>query len=390
MGSVGEPQRVLRIIARLNIGGPAHHVSLLSGRMERRRYDTLLLTGSIAAGEGSFEGLATRYGATKRTVPGLRADVAPLADIRALISLIRAIRRYRPDIVHTHTAKAGALGRLAALLTPGARPVVVHTYHGHVLTGYFGPAKSALFTRIERALARRSDCLIGVSTATVDELVALRVAPRDKFRTIAIGLDLEPFLAVDRADGSSFRREVGASADEILVVFVGRLVPIKRLDVLIDGVARARATAPIRLAIVGDGELRSDLERRAAEHGLGDAVRFTGFRGDLAEIAAGTDVAVLTSDNEGTPVALIEAAAAGTPAVATDVGGVREIVTDETGIVVPRGDASELARALVRIAGDADLRERLGVAARRHVAAMYSAERLLRDVTALYDELSGR
>lgn len=388
-GAPGEPLRVLRIIARLNIGGPAYHVSLLSGRMDRRRYETLLLTGSLGAGEGSFEGLAARYGATKRTVPGLRPELDPVADLRALLALSREIRRYRPAIVHTHTAKAGTLGRLAALLTPGPRPIIVHTYHGHVLTGYFGPAKSGVFRRIERILGRWSDCLVGVSDATVDELVELGVAQRHKFRTIPIGLDLEPFLAVERADGESFRREVGAAADDVLAVFVGRLVPIKRVDVLIEAVALARAAgAPIRLAVVGDGELRLDLERRAAELGLADAARFAGFRTDLPAIAAASDVAVLTSDNEGTPVALVEAAAAGRPAVATAVGGVREIVTPETGFVVPAGEAAGMARALARIAEDREARDRMGAAARAHVRDRYSADRVVRDVTTLYDELA--
>jgi glycosyltransferase involved in cell wall biosynthesis len=384
----GPEVRVLRIIARLNIGGPAYHVSLLSGALDPDRYQTLLLAGSVAQSEGSFDGLPARYGATCRHVPGLQPDIAPLADLRALVSLGRAIRRYRPDIVHTHTAKAGTLGRLAAILAPGARPLVVHTFHGHVLTGYFGPAKSAMFARIERALALRSDCLIGVSAATVDELVAMRVAPRDKFRVVPIGLDLDPFLTVDRAAGAAFRREVEASDDDVLAVSVGRLVPIKRLDVLIDAVALARAGGvPMRLAVVGDGDMRPELERRAADAGIADAVRFTGFRSDLPAIAAAADVAVLTSDNEGTPVALIEAAAAARPAVATDVGGVRDIVTPQTGLVVPPGDAAAVARALGQIAGDRDARERMGGAARRHVAANYSAARLVRDMTALYDEL---
>jgi glycosyltransferase involved in cell wall biosynthesis len=381
----------MRIIARMNIGGPAYHVSLLSGCMDRERYETLLLTGSLGAQEGSLEGLAERYGATKRTVPGLRPELDPVADVRALVALSRAIRRFRPRIVHTHTAKAGTLGRLAALITPGPRPLLVHTYHGHVLSGYFGRAKQGVFRAIERWLGRRSDCLIGVSEATVDELVEMRIAPREKFRAIPIGLDLESFLTAGRADGDGFRGEVGAAAEEVLAVFVGRLVPIKRVDLLLDAVAGARAEgAPLRLAIVGDGELREELERQVADLGLAGVVAFTGFRTDLPAIAAAADVAVLSSANEGTPVALIEAAAAARPAVATDVGGVREIVTPETGIAVPSGDAPALTRALVELASDRGRREAMGAAARSHVRARYSSERLVRDITSLYDELCAR
>ncbi len=260
-----------------------------------------------------------------------------------------------------------------------------------MLTGYFGAAKSGLFRWIERALGRRSDCLIGVSEATVEELVELGVAPREKFRAIPIGLDLDGFLSADRAGGDEFRGELGAAPDDVLAVFVGRLVPIKRVDVLIEALAKARATgAPIRLAVVGDGELRSELEALAGSLGVAAAVHFTGFRSDLPAIAAASDFAVLSSDNEGTPVALIEASAAGRPSVATDVGGVRDIVTPATGLVVRPGSADDLARALTAMADDPDGRRQMGEAARAHVRARYSAERLVEDITNLYDELCAR
>jgi glycosyltransferase involved in cell wall biosynthesis/2-polyprenyl-3-methyl-5-hydroxy-6-metoxy-1,4-benzoquinol methylase len=380
--------RVLRVIARMNIGGPAYHVSLLSGRLDRERYETLLLTGALGRGEGSFEELAQRYGANRRVVPGLRPELNPLSDLRALVNLMRIIREFRPDVVHTHTAKAGTLGRLAAIITPGARPVIVHTYHGHVLTGYFGRALNAVFRFTERILAMKSDRLIGVSDATVKELVGLRVARACKFRTIPIGLDLERLLEVKQSDGDAFRVEVGAGPEDVLAVFVGRLVPIKRVDILIEAVALASAREPrLRVVIVGDGELRGALECRAARLGLDETVRFIGFREDLPSIAAGSDVAVLSSDNEGTPVALIEAAAAGLPAVATAAGGVADIVTGSTGILVAPGDVRAFADALLRLASDRDARERMGFAAREHVRERFAAHRLVSDIESLYQEL---
>jgi glycosyltransferase involved in cell wall biosynthesis len=380
--------RVLRVIARMNIGGPAYHVSLLSGRLDHEQYETLLLTGALGRGEGSFEELAQRYGANRRVVPGLRPELNPLSDLRALVNLVRAIREFRPHVVHTHTAKAGTLGRLAAIITPGVRPVIVHTYHGHVLSGYFGRTLSAVFRCTERVLAMKSDRLIGVSDATVKELVDLRVARACKFRTIPIGLDLERLLVVERSDGDSFRAEMGAEPDDVLAVFVGRLVPIKRVDVLIEAVALASATEPrLRVAIVGDGELRDALEQQVSSLGLGQTVRFLGFREDLSSILAGSDMAVLSSDNEGTPVALIEAAAAGRPAVATAVGGVADIVADSTGILVASGDVPALADALLRLARDRDARERMGLAAREHVCERFAAGRLVRDIESLYQEL---
>jgi glycosyltransferase involved in cell wall biosynthesis len=304
-------------------------------------------------------------------VPGLRAEVRPHNDMRALASLMRSIRRLRPDIVHTHTAKAGTLGRLAALLAAQPRPLIVHTYHGHVLEGYFGPVRNAGYRGLEEQLGRISDALIGVSSATVEDLVRLGVAPRSKFRIIPVGLDLEPFLSAPPGAGREFRREMGVSADDVLLTFVGRLVAIKRVDLLVRAVARARESgAPTRLAVVGDGALRPDLERLAAELGVSQHVCFAGYRAEMVEITAAADIAVLSSDNEGTPVSLIEAAAAGKPAVATLVGGVRDVVTSETGPIVPTGDPERLAESIVGLAGDPTLRAAMGEQARRRVTAL--------------------
>ena len=383
--------RILRVIARMNLGGPAHHVSLLSGRLDPDRYETLLVSGRVGPGEASSEQLAELHGARLARIEALRPEIAPGADARTLTALTALIRRFRPHVVHTHTAKAGMVGRAAALTAGRPRPVVVHTYHGHVLEGYFGAGMTRLLRETERLLGRASDCLVGVSQATVDDLVRLGVAPRPKFRVVPLGLDLEPFLAIERAAGARFRAEIGASDGELVATFVGRLVPIKRVDRILRALAAARERgASIVLAVVGDGELREELERLAERLGVGGAVRFVGYRRDLAEIAAGSDVAVLASDNEGTPVWLIEAAAAGVPAVTTDVGGVREVVRPDTGIVVPRDGERGLADALVRLAGSADLRSEMGARAREHVRARYSAERLLADVDRLYGELLER
>ncbi len=383
-----ERVRVLRVIGRLNMGGPAHQAALLSGRrFFAERYETLLVHGSLPVGEESLAGLSREEGATMRFLPELSPSVRPLSDARALLKLIRIAREFRPDIVHTHTAKAGFVGRQAALAVR-PRPAIVHTYHGHVLEGYFGPAKTRLYLELERVMARVSDRLLGVSQATVDDLVRLGVAPRERFRVLPLGLDLQPLTEVDEAMRASSRSELGVGAEEILLVFVGRVVPIKRLDLLLRAVAEARAGDPrIRLGLVGDGKERPGLERQAVELGIERDVLFLGYRRDLRPLFAAADVAVLSSDNEGTPVSLIEAAAAGLPAVATDVGGVREVVGEQTGIVVPRGDAAALGRALLLMAGDEARRRSCGRAAREWVIDRYAAERLLADVDALYGEL---
>jgi glycosyltransferase involved in cell wall biosynthesis len=382
--------RVLRIIGRLNMGGPAHQAALLSGRrFHPDRYETLLVHGDLAPGEASLADLAEAEGATMSFVSELRQPVRPHRDSQALLRLIRLARAFKPDIVHTHTAKAGFLGRQAALAVR-PRPAIVHTYHGHVLEGYFGPAKARLYLELERALARVSDRLLGVSQATVDDLVRLGVAPAEKFRVLPLGLDLDPLAALSEESRAASRDELGVGVGETLLVFVGRIVPIKRLDLLLAALARARESeSRLRLAVAGDGDERPQLERQAAELGIADEVLFLGYRRELRPIFAAADIAVLSSDNEGTPVSLIEAAAAGLPAVATDVGGVREVVTEDTGIVVPRGDVAALAAAMVEMTADAQRRGEFGRAARRRALGRFGVDRLLGDIDELYRELMG-
>ena len=379
----------MRVIARMNAGGPAYHVSVLGGRLNKSRYASLLVHGAVGPGEASFAWLADREGCDVRVAPSLGPKIRPRADLEALGELRQVVRRFRPDIVHTHTAKAGMLGRLAAVLGIRPRPLIVHTYHGHVLEGYFGPVQNRAYRAAERRLGRVSDCLVGVSQATVDDLVRLGVATPDKFRVIPVGLDLHRFAAADDGVGARFRSRVGVEGDEVLLTYVGRLVPIKRVDVVLRALARAReAGAPARLAIVGDGECRPALERLTGELGLSGVVSFVGYIEDAAMAAAAADIAVLSSSNEGTPVSLIEAGAAGVPAVATAVGGVPDVVVDrETGLLVKRDDEDALADAVGRLAQDPELRVRLGTNARRHVLERFSSERLVREIESLYEEL---
>jgi glycosyltransferase involved in cell wall biosynthesis len=267
----------------------------------------------------------------------------------------------------------------------------VHTYHGHVLEGYFGRRTTAIYRFLERRLATVSDCLIGVSRATVDDLVRLGVADGERFRMIPIGLDLERFRQPDLEAAAALRRECGAGEQDVLAAFVGRLVPIKRVDLVLRAIAEARRqAAPLRLVVAGDGKRRGELEGLTARLDLRDVVTFLGYVSDSSSVAAAADIAILASDNEGTPVALIEAAAAGRPAVATAVGGVPEVVVPGAGMLAPRGDYDALADALVRFARDAPLRTRMGARAREHVLRKFSIERLLSDVERLYEELFAR
>lgn len=331
--------------------------------------------------------LAEREGARTQFLPSLVQPISPRHDSRALSTLVGVVRRFRPDVVHTHTAKAGFVGRAAALaLWP--RPAIVHTYHGHVLEGYFGPAKTTAYRTLERWMARISDSLVGVSEATVEDLVGFGVASGERFRVIPLGLDLAPFADLDGRDGTALRQELSVGDKEVLLAFIGRVVPIKRVDRLLRSVSLARAKgAPVRLAIIGDGEIRPSLEGLAHELGISESVHFLGYRRELPRILAAADMAVLSSDNEGTPVSLIEAAAAGRPAVATNVGGVPEVVTNETGILVSPADERGLSDAIVRLAADPGLRRHMGERARKRALDRYSVDRLLADIARLYAEL---
>jgi glycosyltransferase involved in cell wall biosynthesis len=385
---VGEERiRVLRVIARMNMGGPAYHVSLLSGKLDPGRYDTLLVTGRVGPGEESLQELAERYGAQLRVLDSLGPELRPGPDLRALREIAGIVRGFRPHIVHTHTAKAGFVGRLAALAVR-PRPIIVHTYHGHVLEGYFGPTKNALFRNLERTAGRVSDRLIGVSRATVDDLVRLKVAPATKFEAIPIGLELDAFARLNPEQGADFRAEIGATPQDVVATCVGRLVPIKRLEGAIAATAIARELgAPLKLVVVGDGECRDQLEALAADRQVSDAVSFVGYRRDLPAIMAGTDIALLSSDNEGTPVSLIEAAAGGRPAVATRVGGVADVVAEDAGILVPPRDPKAMGEALARLAEDASMRRRMGERAAAHVLDRFTARHLLQNIDRLYREL---
>ena len=380
--------RVLRVIARMNMGGPAHHVSLLSAHLDPERYRSVLVTGAVGAGEAELEAATARVGFELVRLPGLTPEIRPGADLRALRDLGGVMRRVRPDIVHTHTAKAGLVGRVAARAALGRDAVVVHTYHGHVLEGYFGPTTTLAYRSLETAAGTLSDALVGVSSATVDDLVRLRVAPRRKFRVVPVGLDLVGPLELDPVPGGPVRAELGARDGDVVALFMGRLVAIKRVDVLLRAIART--PSHVRLAIVGDGEERGALEALAAELGIARRVAFLGYRSDVTYVLRAADVAVLSSANEGTPVALIEAGAAGRPLVATDVGGVRDVVAPGTGERVAPGDDRALAAAVTRLATDTRLRRATGERARAHVSARFGVARLLADTDALYRELLER
>jgi glycosyltransferase involved in cell wall biosynthesis len=379
--------KIVRVIARLNIGGPAIHVVNLTAGLDPARFEQLLVAGTENPGEGSMLDYAFSRGVRPFIVPELvnEFNLKP-RDLKALAKLCRLLRQERPHIVHTHTARAGLLGRLAGRLA--GVPIVVHTYHGHVLHGYFSPVKTWLMRSMERTLARMTDQIITVSERVKHELVSYSVAPPTKIAVIPLGFDLNPFLCCQDQKGR-FRHELGVSDGAQLVSIVGRIFPIKNHRLFLDAAARVATREPsARFVIVGDGVLRPEMEHHARELGIADQVIFTGWRRDLPRIYADTDILVVSSNNEGTAVSAIEAMAAGRPVIATRVGGLPDLIAEgETGLLVPPGDPGGLAVAVLRLLQDPEAACRMGQRARAMVRERFSVHRLIAAMENLYHQL---
>ncbi len=383
------PIRILRVIARLNMGGPAIHVANLAAGLETRGYHTTLVAGSLARGEDSMDFLAERLGVEVVSIPELQREVSVLHDARSVRHMTALIRRERPHILHTHTAKAGAIARAAALLAGDARPpIVVHTFHGHVLKGYFGPTRTAFFRQVERSLARSSDVLVAVSPEVRDELVEQRVAPLSKFTVIRLGIPLEDRLGDATAD-LDYRRLYGIPSTAFVIGWVGRMTGVKDTGAVLEIVraTRERGVDAV-MCMVGDGPDRERLEQLAHDLGIARSSYFVGYQSDVAGYYRLFDAFVLPSVNEGTPVSAIEALASGTPVVANRVGGVPDVVRDGVdGFLVDPGDIDGAADRLAELASDPELRARFGESGRTHVFERYSVSRLVDDIDRLYREL---
>jgi glycosyltransferase involved in cell wall biosynthesis len=334
--------------------------------------------------------VADSLGVPVVTIEQLHREISPVRDALAVVRLARLLRAVRPQILHTHTAKAGAIGRLAVLLAIGARPpIVVHTFHGHVLRGYFGPLRAGLFRLLERWLAKLTTALVAVSPEVRDDLVALGVAPAEKFTVIRLGIELDERIGESAARRDEMRRLLGIPRERFTVGWIGRMTAVKRTDDVLLAFRRLRELGvDACLCMVGDGPDRDHVERRASELGIVRECLFLGYQEDVAPFYGAFDAVVLPSGNEGTPVSAIEALAGGRPVVATRVGGVPDVIRDGVdGFLVESGDVEQLAGRLAELARDPALRARLGDEGRRHVVPRYSVERLLDDVDRFYQSL---
>jgi glycosyltransferase involved in cell wall biosynthesis len=382
--------KILRVIARLNMGGPALHVAYLTEGLRERGYDTTLVAGSLARGEDSMAFVADARDVEIVRIDELGREISPLRDLMATVRLARLIRRERPDILHTHTAKAGTVGRVAALLAGGRRPsVVVHTFHGHVLRGYFGPVRTWFFRQLERWLASKTTALIAVSPQVRDDLVALGIAPASRFVVVRLGIELGERVGSEANGRGESRRYLGIEPQRFAVGWIGRMTAVKRTDDVLLAFKQLRDDGvDAVLCMVGDGPDRPDLERRAHELGIVRDTLFLGYQEDVGPFYAAFDALVLASSNEGTPVSAIEALAAGRPVVATRVGGIPDVVVEGVdGFLVEPGATDDLAGRLSQLARDPTLRERMGRAGRERVLPRYAVERLVDDVDRLYRSL---
>lgn len=381
---------IFQVLNRLNVGGPAVIVSLLTSGLNENGMNATLITGSPQESEGDMTYYAVEHGVPTIEIPEMtrsRSPLSPLRDLQALFKLYRLMRRHRPTIVHTHTAIGGLLGRVAAIL---ARvPIRVHTFHGHVLEGYYRKPVALIFTWLERFLARHTQRIIVLSQTQLDDLANRhRIAPPAKFSVVPLGFALDEFNAASSKSGA-FRQELGINRDAKLVGIVGRLTAIKNHFLFLDAAARVSDSLPeIQFVIVGDGDLRPAVEQYARGLGISERVIFTGWRRDMPGIYADLDLLVISSDNEGTPLSAMEAMASGCPVLATSVGGMPDLIQDgQTGRLVPPRDADAMAEAMLALLGDKPEARRLALAGQSTVVAHYGQQRFISEMQSLYREL---
>lgn len=374
---------ILHVITRMVKGGAQEDVLDLAERVDPSRYDSILVTGPSEGPEGSLVNKAVAHGADLREIPWLVREISPVNDIRAYMALVRLIRREKPVIVHTHTSKAGIVGRLAAR-TAGV-PVVIHSPHGHVFHGYYGKFKTRLFIGLERWCARFSDRLVMITENERADHVALKIAPPEKFVTIHSGVDFDPLLN-DISGRGALRKQFSIAEDARVIGTVGRLVPIKGQVHLIDAMPEVIGKMPnTHLVLVGSGPLLEELQNRTAEIGMSDHVHFAGYRSDVAACLKDMDLFVLPSLNEGMGRVLVEAMVMRLPSVASDVCGIKDLIQEgKNGRRVPVGDSDALAAAIVDVLSDPVRARQMGDEGFNTVVPSYGLEAMLTEIESMY------
>ncbi|MCP4123334.1 MAG: glycosyltransferase family 4 protein [Bacteroidetes bacterium] len=390
--------RVLRIINRLNLGGPTYNAAYLTKYMEPE-YETLLVAGMKDESEASSEFIVNKLGLDPVYVPDMYRSLHPVKDAKTFRSLRKIIKEFKPDIVHTHAAKAGAVGRMAAYAA--GVPVILHTFHGHIFHSYFSTIKTRVFLEIERFLAKQSTKIIAISNLQKQELSNdFKIAPADKFEVIPLGFDLHRFQENTTQKRKSFRDKYDVGEHEIAIGIIGRLVPIKNHRFFIDAIHKllGEIEHPVRIFIIGDGEERVHIEEYCHELGLrfstehdkhhAKPITFTSWIREIDIATAGLDIIALTSLNEGTPVSLIEASASGKPIVSTNVGGIQDVViNDVNAYITEKTDVEGFAHKLKILVEHPELRTSMGLEGIDHAFGNFSYTRLVENMTTLYDKL---
>ena len=380
-----DKKKIIRIIARLNVGGPAIHTILLSEAFDNGLFSTHLVVGKPESSEGDMTYLSKEKHISSIYLPELTRRIG-FHDIKAFFKLFRLIKKEKPDIVHTHTAKAGALGRLAAFLA--GVPVRIHTFHGHVFDGYFSPLKAKFFVMIEKFLGLFTTKTIVVSDRVWKEVVEdFKIVPPKKCAVIKLGFELDKFLESSKHQGY-LRKKINVDNDTVLVGIVGRLVPIKNHEMFFNVASellRDSTIPKVKFVVIGDGERAEYLRDYVARKGLENAVVFCSWIKNIEKAYADLDIVTLTSLNEGTPVSLIEAMASGRPVISTDVGGVRDIVREDyNGLLVKSEDVKEFSDKLKSLIRDKGKRAELGVNGKTFASGTYNKKRLVSDIENLY------
>lgn len=381
-GNKAQKVRVLRIIARMNVGGPAVQVSGLMRGFNEEIFEQELLTGYCADDEADYlEKVATDVKAIR--IDGLGRSIKPRADLTALFAIIKEIRRFKPDVIHTHTAKAGVVGRMASILS-GHKSIRVHTFHGHLLHGYFGTGKTKLVILVEKFLALFTDQLLAVGIKVKDDLIAVGIGSEMKFSVMPPGLQLAHV-----PDRSLARIELDLGQDKVYCAFIGRITQIKRPDRFLDVVSEIKSRGlNLEFVVAGAGEQLQHCQERVISENL--PVTFLGWREDIEVVLAAADFVILTSDNEGTPLSLIQAGMVGIPVVATNVGSTNEIVVNGKTGFLTQLSVDQLADAVTKLATDSGLRAEMGAAGQEYTMSRYGVDRLVKDHQDLYLKLLTR
>lgn len=386
--------RVLRIINRFNLGGPTYNVAYLTRYLEPE-FETLLIGGQKDDSEESSEFIVQEMGIKPVIIPEMKRSINPINDFIAYRKIRKIILEFRPDVVHTHAAKAGTIGRLAAFSCKV--PVVMHTFHGHVFHSYFGKFKTAIYKLIERYLAKRSSLIIAVSEKQRQELANThKICDFKKIEVVPLGFNLEKFRTNTAEKRKKFRDKYRISEDEVAIAIIGRLVPVKNHVLFLEVLSslQFKTNRKIRAFIVGDGEERKALEQRAGKLNIlyvdynlkqdKALLTFTSWIKDISEVLAGIDIVALTSFNEGTPVSLIEAQAAGKAIVTTNVGGVEDVIAVNQTAFLSSGEVNDFVAKLLLLVEDDALRIRMGSTGWENVKNKFHYSRLVEDIRNIY------